>query len=452
MRPTSPLRPEALLRHRDRDGRVRLANTDLIAFERRAPGRYPRTIVRGEGAYLFDDAGARLLDAGHHLGACAVGHGRREIADRLADQAAQLAFSSLDHGLGHPSAVALADRLAPLLPVDDGRFLFTSSGSEAVETAIKVARAYHARRGAPERVKIIGREGSYHGATYAAMSASGIPAAREPYAPLVPGFRHVAQPSPPRCTLCEATCTLSCADDVARTIEREGPETVAAVIGEPVALRQAVKVPAPGYWDRMREICDVHGVLLVVDEVLTGFGRTGRMFASEHWDLRADIVTLAKGLTSGYVPAGAAVVAAPVYEPFDEDPLVHISTYAGHPVACAAALANLDVLEREALPQHAAALETHLRTRLAQLADGHRDIVRHTAIGLLASFEIDAGDRDPRELALDLTHGCLERGMAIRAAAAPGEVVAYFYPPLVVEEADVDRAFAIFDDVLRAVA
>lgn len=434
---------------RDLAGRVRLANTDLPGLEARAPGSYPLRVVRGEGARLFDQSGRELIDGGQHLGACEVGHGRTEIAERIAAQAAQLAFAALDHGIEHPLAAELAEALAPRVPVLDPVFLFGSSGSEAVETAIKVARVHHARRGEPERTKVIGREGSYHGATYGAMSATGLPEWREPYGPLVGGFRHVVQPSPPHCGLCGEQCTLACAEEIGREIEREGAETVAAVIGEPVAIRQAVKVPHPGYWRRVREICDELGVLLIVDEVFVGFGRTGRLFASEHWGLRADILTLAKGITSGYVPLGATVVSGRVYESFAEQPLTHISTYSGHPVACAAGLANLELIDAEGLPERAAGLGAQVEQRRAELEARHERVLRSSGIGLLHSIEVGTAEGgEPRELALDLLHGCLEQGLVIRCGPGPERAVAYFFPPLVIEPEEVDRAFDAFDAVI----
>ena len=195
------------------------------------------------------------------------------------------------------------------MPLDDPVVSFTSSGSESNELAFKLARAFHIRRGEPERTKIVCRDGSYHGSSYAAMSATGAPPFRRDFGPAVPGFIHVAQPSPGRCRLCSAEegCSLACADALEAAILREGPETIAAFIAEPVAILQAVKVPAPGYWERIQEICRRYGVLLIADEVVSGFGRTGQMFACEHWGIQPDLITVAKGMTSGYVPMGAAI-------------------------------------------------------------------------------------------------------------------------------------------------
>jgi adenosylmethionine-8-amino-7-oxononanoate aminotransferase len=410
-------------------------------------------LVRGEGAYVWDDEGHRALDGGGHLGAGIVGHGRGEVADAIAEQARTLEWSSLDLGLSHGVAAELAERLAPLVPVPDPTFLFGSTGSEANETAFKIARAHHRNGGRPGRVKIIGRDGSYHGATFGAMSASGIPESSEPFAPLVPGFLHCAQPSPGRCGLCtvEQGCSLECARDVERTILREGPETVAAVVGEPVAFRQAIKVPADGYWPLLRDICTRHGVLLIVDEVITGFGRTGRLFGLERWGVQADIVTLGKGITSGYVPLGATLVGGAIAAPFRDSPLPHISTYAGHPVACRAALATLAIIERERLVENAARCEGVALECMRRLRAALGAVQTVVATGLLTSIEFDLPDGAPAaDTVRGILHECYRRGLIVRAVPSPPGGVLYFYPPLVVTEDEVRGAFAVIGETLAA--
>jgi putrescine aminotransferase len=433
--------------------RLRHSSADFRALDAIAPLAYPRTIVRGEGAFLHDADGRRLLDSGNHLGACQIGHGRAEVAERMAEQVRTLEFASLDLGMTHPGALELAELLAPLVPVDDPMFLFANSGSEANDAALKLARAYHARRGEPGRVKVVCRSGSYHGSTFGAMSATGIPASRDPFGPLVPGFVHVAQPFPGFCGLCGADgpCTLACADDVERAIVGEGAETIAAFIGEPAAFRQAIKVPHPDYWPRVREACARHGVLVIVDEVITGFGRTGTLFGSDHWSLRPDILTLAKGVTSGYAPLGATILARPVADVFADEPVAHISTYAGHPVACAAALANLAILLREDLPGAAARAEPLVRSALAGLREQHSAVRRVSAMGLLASVELqlEAGT-DAAAAAVRLFHECYERGLIMRTAGEADALVAYFYPPLVVRDDEIEEGVAALDAALTA--
>jgi putrescine aminotransferase len=433
--------------------RLRHSSADFAALDAIAPLAYPRTIVRGEGAFLVDADGRRLLDSGNHLGACMIGHGRAEVAERMAEQVRTLEFASLDLGMTHPGALELAELLATLVPLDDPMFLFQNSGSEANDAALKLARAYHLRRGEPGRVKVICRSGSYHGSTFGAMSATGIPASREPFGPLVPGFVHVAQPFPGFCGLCGADgpCTLACADDVERAIETEGPETVAAFIGEPAAFRQAIKVPHPGYWPRVRETCVRHGVLVVVDEVITGFGRTGTLFGSDHWELRPDVMTLAKGVTSGYAPLGATVLARHVADAFGDRPLAHISTYAGHPVACAAALANLAILLREDLAGAAARAEPLARAALEGLRERHPSVRRVSGLGLLLSVELQvAPGTDAAASAVRLFHECYERNLIMRTAGEADAIVAYLYPPLVVTDAELEAGVAALDGALTA--
>ena len=410
-------------------------------------------IVRAEGAYVWDDGGRRLLDAGGHLGACQIGHGRQEVADRVARQLTELDFIALDSGLSHPKAVELATVLAGLVPIDNPIFSFTTSGSESNELAFKIARAYHSRRGESERTIVLSRDGSYHGSSFGAMSATGAPAFQAGYGPLVPGFERVAQPSPGRCGYCEVGegCTLKCADALDEAIGRVGAACVAAVIAEPVAILQAVKVPHPDYWERVQSICRANGILLILDEVVTGFGRTGRMFGAEHWNVRPDLLTMAKGLTSGYVPLGAVAASRQVEEAFSE-PLLHLNTYAGHPVACEAALANLEILEREGLPERAASLEPVLLRSLEAVAAGTARVRRITAIGLLSSIELDVdGIADADEVVLRVRHAMYENGVLARCSQSGDVLTVVFYPALVVDEDDVERGVSAVGNALEAV-
>jgi putrescine aminotransferase len=235
-------------------------------------------------------------------------------------------------------------------------------------------------------------------------------------------------------------------------IEGEGPSTVAAFVGEPVSILQAVKVPHEGYWRRVREICDEYGVLLIADEVVTGFGRTGRMFGSEHWDMRPDILTLAKGVTSGYVPLAATVVSGSINEILSGTLLPHINTYAGHPVACAAALRNLDILEREGLVENAASLEEALLAGLRDLAASREEVFRVSVTGLLSSAEFftDVGTAAQERL-MAIRHHCYERGLILRAGAMDGIGAILFYPPLVVTEGEVRRSIESVSEVLEEI-
>jgi adenosylmethionine-8-amino-7-oxononanoate aminotransferase len=434
--------------------RVRHFLADFRDLEARYPGAYPRLIVRGEGPYLFDDAGRRLLDAGNHLGAGMIGHGRREIADRMAGQAMAMEFAALDSGASHPKAIELAERLAPLVPLDDPMFSFTSSGSESNDLAFKIARAYHARRGQPERTVILFRDGSYHGSSYTGMAATGAPAFRAGFGPMPSGFEQMPQPSPGRCSFCdrETGCSLRCADALEAAIEQHGPDNVAAVIAEPVAILQAVKIPHADYWPRIQETCRRHGILVIADEVVGGFGRTGRFFASEHWGLRPDIMSMAKGLTSGYAPMGATAVARHVEDAFADGPLLHLNTYAGHPVAAEAALATLDVLADESLVERAAALEPVLRRELERVREATSRVVAITVIGLLSSVELDVSDRDDaQDLLIGLRHEMYEHGLIARGAVGDGILTVVFYPTLVVSEDDLAVGAQALADAVAAV-
>jgi adenosylmethionine-8-amino-7-oxononanoate aminotransferase len=445
---------EAVAKRRLAQRRVRHFLADFRQLEERYPDAYPRLITRGEGPYLYDDSGRRLLDAGNHLGAGLIGHGRRSIAERLARQVAELEFAALDSGASHPKVIELAERLAPLVPLEDPIFSFTSSGSESNDLAFKIARAYHHRRGEPSRTLILSRDGSYHGSSYAGMAATGAAAFRSEFGPLPDGFQQVAQPSPTRCGFCdrETGCTLRCADALEAAIEQHGPENVAAVVAEPVAILQAVKIPHPEYWRRVQDTCRTHGILLIADEVVTGFGRTGRMFGSEHWGLRPDIMSLAKGVTSGYVPMGATVAARHVEDAFADGPLLHLNTYAGHPVACEAALATLDILEDEALVDRAAELESVIRTELERIREVTDRVRTVTVTGALSSVEFDLSDRsDGADFLLALRHEIYEHGLIARASAGDGSLTVVFYPTLVVSDDDVAFGAQALGHALAAV-
>lgn len=427
---------------------------DFKALDEDFPGSFPKVMVRGEGAYLVDEDGERVLDAGTHLGACQIGHGRREVAERIADQASRLEFVGLDGGVTHRAAIDLAERLAGLVSCDDPHLSFTTSGSEANELAIKIARNYHARNGAPERVKIISRLGSYHGWTYAGLAATGMQGFRAGFGNVAPDFRNVAQPSPGRCGHCggDVPCTLACLEDLEAAVMEEGPETVAAVIAEPVAIPQAVKIPHPDYFTRLKAFCERHGILLVIDEVVCGFGRTGRMFGADHFGARGDIVTFAKGLTSGYVPMGAVAVSGRVNAAFRDRPLVHLNTYAGHPVGCAAAEACLDITVREGLVENAAAMEPVLARELGRLSQAIPRTKDVSVIGLLSSVVLDVSDvADGEALLRRMRQTAYDERLLARFARDGTEMSVHFYPPLCVSEADVVTGVAALERTLRTI-
>ena len=310
-------------------------------------------IERGEGAYVYDTDGKKYLDGLSGLFTVNIGHGRRELADAAAAQTEKLSYFPL-WSFGTPPAIELAARLADLAPGDLNRVFFTTGGGEAVESAWKLAMQYFAAIGQPQRRKVISRDYAYHGTSLGALSITGIPAIREPFEPLLPTAVKIRNTNRYRCVSCAdaPACTLDCADDLERRILSEGPETVAMVIMEPVQNTGGAFTPPEGYFQRVREICDEYGVLLVSDEVIAAFGRYGHMFGSDRYGYQPDMITFAKGVTSGYSALGGVIVSDRIASPFVEDAgrtYLHGSTFGGHPVGCAVALANLDVLEREDL-------------------------------------------------------------------------------------------------------
>jgi len=432
---------------------VRHFLADFVALQREYPDGYPKMIVRGEGAYVFDEEGNRLLDAGSHLGACQIGHGRAEVAKRIADQVRELEFIALDAGISHIYVAELAERLSEIVVCDEPVFSFTNSGSESNELAFKIARTFHARRGEPNRTKIVSRLGSYHGSSIAASAATGVAAFRSGFGPLAPDFLQTEPPTRDGFGHREASSATELSlPELEALIEREGPETIAAVIAEPVAIPGAVKIPHSAYFTGLRRICDAHGILLIIDEVVCGFGRTGRMFGAEHFGVSGDIVTYAKGLTSGYIPMGAVAVSGKVNEVFLKTPLLHLNTYAGHPVACAAALAALDVTEDERLVENAAEMEGVLRDELNRMRQSVPRIREVTAIGLLSSVISDISDvADPDVTIRKLRKDAYDAGLLVRVAKDGTSMSAHFYPPLVVGRRDIEDGVRALEVALRKV-
>ncbi len=331
------------------------------------------TIVRGEGAYVWDSKGRRYLDGLAGLFTVNVGHGRSELAEAAAKQAHELAYFPL-WSYAHPKAVELADRIAGLTPGDLNRVFFTTGGSEAVESAWKLARSYFKKVGQPLRHKVVSRYLAYHGTSMGALSITGVPAFRAEFEPLVPGGIKVPNTNfyrAPEHGDDYAAFGVWAADEIARAIEREGPETVAAVFLEPVQNAGGCFPAPPGYFQRVREICDRYGVLLVSDEVICSWGRLGEYFGAQYYGYQPDIITTAKGMTSGYSPLGAMIASDRLIEPFlaDGQMFAHGITFGGHPVSCAVGLANLDIFEREDLTGHVREQAPAFRATLEKLYD-----------------------------------------------------------------------------------
>ena len=325
-------------------------------------------IVSGEGCYVYDADGKRYLDGLSALYCVNVGHGRAELAEAAATQLRELDFFT-NWSYAHPRAIELAERVAGLAPGDLNRVFFTSGGSEAVESALKLARAYHRMHGKGQKVKTIAREIAYHGTTLGALSVTGITEVRAPFEPLAPGGCHVPNTNAYRWPA--GRDPLWAAEAIAERIEFEGPDTVAAVILEPVQNGGGCIPPQEGYFQRVREICDAYDVLLISDEVICSWGRLGHFFGSERYGYQPDIITTAKGITSAYVPLGAMIASDRVAEPFlhGHASFAHGFTFGGHPLATAVALANIDLIEREDLCGHVRAKEPEFRAMLESLRD-----------------------------------------------------------------------------------
>lgn len=329
----------------------------------------PTVIERGHGAWVWDSDGNRYLDGLAGLFVVQAGHGREELAAAAAEQAGRLGYYPL-WTYAHPGAIELAARLAAMAPGDLDRVFFTTGGSEAVESAWKLARQYFVAIGQPARTKVIARKTAYHGTTLGALSVTGLDPIKGPFEPLLNGLsRHV--PNTLQAQRANPDDPLAGADAIEEVILAEGPETVAAVYLEPVQNAGGCLVAPDGYFARVREICDRHGVLLVSDEVICGFGRLGDWFGAALLGYQPDMLTFAKGITSGYAPLGGVLVSNRLAEPFlaEGTSFLHGITFAGHPVSCAVALANLDVMEREDLPGRVRSLEGEFRSRLDALTD-----------------------------------------------------------------------------------
>ncbi len=343
-------------------------------FTRLNPDDGPIPIIeRGDGCYVWDVEGNRYLDGLSGLFTVQVGHGRPELAEAAGRQGGELGYFPI-WTYAHPNAIELAGRIADLAPGDLNRVFFTTGGAEAVESAWKLARQYFRLKGEPNRYKAVGRYLAYHGTSLGALALTGIPDYRMPFEPLTPGAVHAANTNAYRCNYCAEAgngCNLACADDIEQVILREGPESVAAVFVEPVQNAGGCFTAPEEYFGRLREICDRYGVLLVSDETICAFGRLGSMFGCERLGYQPDILTTAKGLTSGYSPLGCMIVSDKVVEPFLEgdESFMHGYTFGGHPVSCAVALANLDIFEKEDVIGNVLTNEPVFKAMLNDLAD-----------------------------------------------------------------------------------
>jgi adenosylmethionine-8-amino-7-oxononanoate aminotransferase len=418
----------------------------------------PRIWVKGAGALLWDAEGKTYIDGLSGLWNVNVGHGRDELAQVAMSQMTTLAYSSSYAGSTNIPAILLAERLSELVYPSINTFFLTSGGAEATESAFKTARFYWKARGKPDKVKVISRMRAYHGVTLAAMSATGLPAYWPMFEPRVPGFVHIDSPYPYRFVNPEPTLSpgIAAANLLEARILQEGPDTVAAFIAEPVQGAGGVIVPPNDYFARIREICDAYDVLLIADEVITGFGRTGRWFGLEHYGVEPDIVQFAKGITSGYLPLGGIGVSDTIREVINSVPperrWMHAFTYSGHPTCCAVALRNIQIIEEEDLVTRAASAGGRLLEKLQPLltCDGVGDV---RGLGMMMAVEIVADKTTkqlfPPEARLTerLSEALLRRGLFTRLVAD----TICLAPPLVTTDEQIDRIVEIIADAIPAV-
>ena len=416
---------------------------------------------RGEGMHLYDANGKGYIDAAAGMWNVNVGHGRVELAEVAAAQMSRLAYASSFGGASNRPSIELAQHVARLAPGDLSTILFTAGGSEANDSAFKLARLYWKQRGFPRKRTIISRHMGYHGLTLATTQATGIPRYWEMVEPGVDGFTHVSPPYQYRhgAAMSEREFVDQLMTELEETISQHGADTVAAFIAEPIMGTGGVLVPPDDYFPRLRAWCDRHDVLLIADEVITGFGRTGTWFAMEQWNVVPDMMTVAKGISSGYVPLGGLMLSDRVREPLYADPaltLMHGFTYTGHPVACAVGVRNVEIIEREELVARAARVGLYFLRRLREIGERYESVGEVRGLGMMAGMEFvldpvtraeaAAADR----IAVKVSRQALRRGLICRPM--PGSDVLAFSPPLIAEEADVDRICDILDEAIAAVS
>ncbi len=424
------------------------------------PSAYPatRVWVKGQGARITDATGREYLDGLAGLWNVNIGHGRRELGEAALQQMSTLAFHSAYAGGTNEPAIRLAELMSTIAYPSINTFFFTSGGAESSESSFKTARFYWKAQGKPDKIKVISRHRAYHGLTLAAMSATGLPAFWPMFEPRTPGFSHIDAPDPYRFAHTDTSVSLgvAAANRLEEAILREGPDTVAAFIAEPVQGAGGVIVPPPDYFPRIRQICDQYDVLLIADDVITGFGRTGTWFGLQHYGVEPDIMQFAKGITSGYIPLGGIGVSDKVKAVINGvgpgQRWMHAFTYSGHPTCCAVALANIDILQRESLVERSAEGGRRLLAKLRTLES--LECVGHVrGQGLMAAVEVVA-DRATRAyfpaalgLSQKLMDGMLERGLYTRAVMD----CVCIAPPLMTSDADLDRIVDIVGETIQDV-
>lgn len=415
----------------------------------------PRLLSSASGMYYRSDDGRQVLDGTAGLWCCNAGHAHPRIVEAVQKQVATLDFAPTFQ-MGHPAVFALAERLAAIAPDPLNHVFFTNSGSESVDTALKIALAYHRIRGEGQRTRLIGREKGYHGVGFGGISVGGMVNNRKMFGPLLPGVDHLRHTLDiPRNAFSRGLPKhgLELVEDLERLVQLHDASTIAAVIVEPIACSGGVVMPPEGYLTRLREICSKHGILLIFDEVITAFGRVGGAFASQRFGVTPDLITTAKGLTSGTVPMGAVLVSGHIHDAFMHGPqgaieLFHGYTYSGHPLACAAALAALDVYAEENLFDKAITLGTHWENALHSLK-GLPNVIDIRNFGLIGAIELAPRDNAPGTRGYEVFTRCFhDHDLMVRCS---GDVIA-LSPPLIVEKEHIDRIAQALAQAIKATA
>jgi beta-alanine--pyruvate transaminase len=414
----------------------------------------PRMFAEAKGMYYTTTDGRQVLDGTAGLWCVNAGHGRSEISSAVERQLTTLDYAP-SFQMGHPVAFEFAERLAEIAPDGLDRIFFTNSGSESVDTALKMALAYHRARGEGTRTRLIGRERGYHGVGFGGISVGGIVNNRRTFPTHLPGVDHLRDThdlARNAFSRCEPEFGVERAEDMERLVALHGAESIAALIVEPVAGSTGVLIPPQGYLKRLREICDKHGILLIFDEVITGFGRLGTPFAADYFGVTPDLITTAKGLTNGVIPMGAVFAHRKVHDALMQGPenmieLFHGYTYSGHPAAAAAGIATLDIYRNEGLLTRGAEMAQAWQDAMHGLKD-LPNIVDIRTIGLVAGIELNARADGPGKRAYDVFVDCFERGLLIRVT---GDIIA-LSPPLIMEQSHLDEIISVLSDALKRVA
>lgn len=418
----------------------------------------PIIVSEGKGVRITDVNGKEYIDGMSMLWNVNLGHGQEELGEAAKEQMKKLAFSSSFNGYSHGPAVRLAEKITSLTPADLNVVFFTSGGSEANDTAFKLARYYWKQKGQPNRKKIISLSRGYHGVAQGATSATGIKEFNSFVSSKAPDFLH-AEPHLLECELGDQN-HADYPNSVRGIIEREGAENIAAIILEPIMGAGGVFFPPEGYLQALRDLCDEHDILMITDEIICGFGRTGEMFGVNNWNVVPDMLTFAKGITSGYIPLGGVVMKEKIRDQFiaTDDVLFHGFTYSGHPTSCAVALKNLEILERENVIDNVRKMEEVFRVELKKLEEKHAFVTKSRVIGLLGAFELYE-DRDNEKpfapevgAAFQVVNECFERGLILRFIDWKGSNIVAIAPPLIVNEAEIKEIFAIINEALTSFA